>query len=320
MMINKYKIILVILLTILITFLFTKISIAQNNNEVNNNDSSETNSENNDNNETNENNDDTDKNEKAEKLKAVLLTLDRQKLEEIADALEIEYSKEDSKEILVEKILTELFEDYEEKIDIINENINNNNNNNDDDEEDNENDNYWNNQQEKLKEMLNFRIGAGSHIPLVSVDNGVSQWYRFKLLLAIDYGLFFKFDDGGAVGIDFYMMFLEYDDYFDIDGFIHLSYMYEFSLKSQFGPALFASIGVDFTSDYTGLGFKLGTQMSFAPNDSSIRVGLRIMLSMAYLTGKEEIYNQITDVYTYELKRKFLITIPITLFFSFSIK
>ncbi len=320
MMINKYKIMLIVILSVLITFYFTQISFAQNNNNVNDNNSSETNSENNDNNETNENNDDTDKNEKAEKLKAVLLTLNRQKLEEIAEALEIEYSKEDSKEILVEKILTELFEDYEEKIDIINENINNNNN---DDGDNNENGNYWNNQQKKLKDtikMLNFRIGAGSHIPLVSVDNGVSQWYRFKLLLAMDYGLFFKFDDGGAVGIDFYMMFLEYDDYLDIDGFIHLSYMYEFSLKSQFSPALFASIGVDFTTEYAGLGFKLGTQMSFAPNDSSIRLGLRIMLSMAYLTGKEEIYNQITDVYTYELKRKFLITIPITLFFSFSIK
>lgn len=297
-MINKHKIILITILTILIILSFTTLSVAQNNSNSNNESVL--------NNEENNNNDD-----KIEKLRIVLLSLDRQKLEEIANALEIDYKTENTKEELVEKILVELFENYEKNIDIINENINNNENTN------NTNVNENNNQVFITKEILsNFhiRLGAGSHIPVVSVDNGLSQFYSFKFLLAMDYGCFFKFDDGGAVGIDFYMMFLNYNDYFDTDGFIHLSYMYEFSLKSQFSPLLFASIGVDFTTSFMGLGFKLGTQLSFAPTDSPIRIGLRIMLSMAYLTGKEY-----TDTYSIELKQKFLLSIPITLFFSFPI-
>lgn len=130
--------------------------------------------------------------------------------------------------------------------------------------------------------QLGFTIGGGETFPIVA---RYSQDYDVggELSPAIDFGLYYLFDFGGSLGLNFLVLPFAFSrNVSDIQ--IHILYTHEFILKDILAIGLGGGIGFDILNLNIGFGLRAGGHIAIAP-DKYTRIGLRTMFAFGAGSG-----------------------------------
>ncbi len=150
---------------------------------------------------------------------------------------------------------------------------------------------------------LSMRFGTGLSIPSgLSTDDPDDYLTPGAYSPVYNLGLSFMFEDGISVGVDIYFSL-----HFELQ--LHGEFLYEFFFLDVLSAGIVGSLGFNMVGDNiletTGLGFKIGGQFAYAP-DNTTRFGIRIYNNLSFGVADGSLL--------------FYFTTPIYLFFSFGIE